>query len=68
MCFVHIFPIKLEHIVYYLLPDAFTYVVSTHFLHAEYDDSCLITYLINIFIIKRLCNLGFIKDNLSDIY
>ena len=43
MCFVHIFPIKLEHIAYYLLPDAFTYVVSTHFLHAEYDDSCLIT-------------------------
>ena len=34
---------ELKFTIYYLSPDAFIYVVSTHFLHAEYEDSCLIT-------------------------
>ena len=29
MCFVHTFPMELELTIYYLSPDAFSYVVST---------------------------------------
>ena len=43
MCFVHIFPMELEYTIYYLSPDQFYYVVSILFLHADYEEPCLIT-------------------------
>ena len=43
MCFMQTFPMKLELTIYYLPPDSFTYLVSTHFLLAEYENPCLIT-------------------------
>ena len=36
MCFMHMFPTELKQIIYYLSSDAFSYIISTHFLHAEY--------------------------------
>ena len=41
---------ELEFTIYYLLPDGFSYVVSTHFLHADYQSPCLITI-----VLKRIC-------------
>ena len=38
MYFAHTFPIGLENGVYYLSPDAFSYIISTYFLHAEHED------------------------------
>ena len=46
MCFVHSFPMELEYIIYYLSPDAFSYVVSTLFLHAEHQDKVKLTYCV----------------------
>ena len=47
MCFMHTFPTELKQIIYYLSSDAFSYIILTHFLHAEYiccmHDPCLIT-------------------------
>ena len=43
MCCVHTFPIELEYTTYYLSSNAFSYIASAHFLHAEYEDPCLIT-------------------------
>ena len=43
MCFAHTFPVELEFTIYYLSPDAFSYIVSTHFLYAEYKNPWLIT-------------------------
>ena len=67
MCFMHTFPTELKQIIYYLSSDAFSYIISTHFLHAEYiccmHDPCLITW--STFIIKRLCNLSLIKVKLK---
>ena len=34
---------ELEFAIYYLSPDGFSFVVSTHFLHTYYEDPCLIT-------------------------
>ena len=38
MYFVNIFLMELEFTMYYLLPDAFSYIASTHLLYAEYED------------------------------
>ena len=43
VCFVHTFPMELEYTKTWISSDAFSYIVSTHFLYAEYEDSCLIT-------------------------
>ena len=43
MCFVHTFSMELEFTIHYLSPNAFSYIVSTHILHAKYEDPCLIT-------------------------
>lgn len=67
MCFMHTFPTELKQIIYHLSSDAFSYIISTHFLHAEYiccmHDPCLITW--TTFIIKRLWNLSLIKVKLK---
>ena len=42
--FVHTFPVELEFTTYYLSPDAFSYIVSTHFLYVEYENPWLITF------------------------
>ena len=44
MCFVHTFSMELEFTIHYLSPNAFSYIVSTHILHAKYEDPCLITW------------------------
>ena len=36
-------PMELEFAIYFLSPDGFSFVVSTHFLHTYYEDPCLIT-------------------------
>ena len=43
MCFMHTFLMELKYTIYYSSPNSFSYMVSKHFLHAEYEDPCLIT-------------------------
>ena len=43
-CFVYTLPMELECTIYYLSPNAFSFIVSPHFLHAEYENPCLITW------------------------
>ena len=42
-CFVYTLPMELECTIYYLSPNAYSFIVSPHFLHAEYENPCLIT-------------------------
>ena len=41
-----LFPWNLNilYIIYYLSPNAFSYIVSAHFLHKECDGPCLVTW------------------------
>ena len=43
-CFVYTLPMELECTIYYLSPNAYSFIVSPHFLHAEYENPCLITW------------------------
>ena len=44
MCFVHTIPMVLEYTINYLsIHDAFSYLVSSQFLYADYEDPWLIT-------------------------
>ena len=43
MHFMHTFLMKLKYTIYYSSPNSFSYIVSKHLLHGEYEDPCLIT-------------------------
>ena len=43
MCPVHTFLMELEYTVYYLSPDTFSCIFSTHFLHEHCNNPCPIT-------------------------
>ena len=55
--------LNILHIIYYLSPNAFSYIVFKHFLHTVWVS--LSGYLIKSFIFKRLCNLRLEKVKLS---
>ena len=60
MYFVNPFPMELEYTKYYLSSDSFSYIVSTHFLHLEHENSYLITWWAFL-----LSNLSLIKYKLT---